>query len=501
MLNQSHFSSNFLFQRALLVLIESFYLFFSRHPALFYALFLFFGAAFWQGNNAMLFIGLFYFSLLFIKKPKETLFGCLLFFSPLLFRSPPQASTSIEGNFRVHITKITQAKTFTTPCYMYEAKVTFQEESPQSCFFKIPLSKERLIGNYDYFVDGKLMVREKKKAIFKPKPHTWHRGEKNFSLAELRFQAKSAIKTYLEKKMPQKRAPLLLAGLLTGEFSDPLLFWSFNNVGLSHLLCISGFHFGLVAFFCHLFLRLVLSPKKASVVLLLLLGAYFLFIGDNPAVERSWLMISTYLIGQIVEGRARGLNSIGAALAIALFDLSVLHSLGFQFSYAATFAILLFTPSLSNLFEQFFPKKKIVPLLSLPRRKQYQYAFTSFLRKALALSIGVHCIVLPLSLYHFHRFPLLSFLYNFFYPFLITISLYLLFLSFIFPFLHTLNALYTELLLEGIEWKIPFAPVWHVESFPLPLLISILSLFFTAGILAYYYLDCKKRHYAPFFWL
>ena len=87
-----------------------------------------------------------------------------------------------------------------------------------------------------------------------------------------------------------------------------------------------------------------------------------------------------------------------------------------------------------------------------------------FLRQGLALGIAVNLAALPLTLYHFHKFPLSGLLYNLFFPPMVSISLFLVAaaagVGLAFPWLaswiHSLNAAYTSFLLNSLIIKVNF---------------------------------------------
>lgn len=81
------------------------------------------------------------------------------------------------------------------------------------------------------------------------------------TLATLRYQAKTAVKEFIDRHFLHPRAAHFLSGMITGELEDLLLLNEFSLLGLSHLMAISGLHFSLLLLAFHFLLRLFLPYK------------------------------------------------------------------------------------------------------------------------------------------------------------------------------------------------------------------------------------------------
>jgi competence protein ComEC len=219
---------------------------------------------------------------------------------------------------------------------------------------------------------------------------------------------------------------------------------------------------------------------------MLAVNLYFLFVGSVPAVQRSWLVAMLYLTGKLLGRHASGLNLLGVALAVEiLLDPLISAHLGFQLSFLSCAGILLLHPLCESSLRKLFPK----PAFSeLPPLAQHVRLLSSYLREALAVTFSVNLAILPLLLLHFHQFPLLSLLYNLFFPFLVSLALFLLLVSLLvhllFPplasLLFPLTDLFTAQLLDlasypplALDYSLRFSslPAW-----PIPL--YLFSLFY-----------------------
>jgi len=338
-------------------------------------------------------------------------------------------------------------------------------------------------------VQGKLDRRGPFSYVFKPKE--WTEVEKSWSFAAWRYAAKEAYRGFLAKKCSSsQRAAEFLAALTTGDVDDRVLKYEFGHLGLQHLLAISGFHFGILIAFASFALSLLFPRFWKLVLLLFSLTAYYFFVGPFPAVQRSWLTAFAYLTGKLIGRQTSGLNLLGLALGVEIcMNPLIASNLGFQFSFASCGGILLLHPFFEKKLRAILPKRTLVERAALPNLPKHVYLLSSLLRHTIALDLAVNAALLPLLLYHFHVFPLLSLLYNLFFPFLLGTALSLLLLALSFHLLiPTLSSLFfsaaswlTEALLDlaayppaALDYPILAAdlPAWAIPFF----LFGLLSL-------------------------
>lgn len=314
--------------------------------------------------------------------------------------------------------------------FLYKGMATLDGKQVP-CLVHHPFTEDHPKANCDYILQGKLKKRSETQYSFIP--NKWIRVENTWSLAELRFQLKESLKKLLGQKLHKPKVATFLASLLTGDVEDRALRYQFGKLGLQHILAISGFHFAILIAFCSFFLKLFLPSKWQILALLLAINLYFLFVGSLPAVQRSYLVALFFLLGKLLKRNSSALNLLGAALFIeVLLDPSISNHLGFQLSFLSCLGILVFRPLFFPLAYFLFPKHNPTHL-SLSSRQGY--LFTTFFREALMITLAVNAAILPCLFFHFQTFPLLSLLYNLFFPFLVSLSLFLLLLSLLLFFL------------------------------------------------------------------
>ena len=479
--------------------------FWDRHPALLIGLHLTIGAALFFCWNIAYFFLLFcvWAPLLLERRGRHKTCTALLlllasyFYSHFLYSHavPPKAKCTGKGHFSIHSLKVGTSpfhRSFVYSGLLHEF-VTKEGKtiSHLPCKIFLPLEAKRPSADRDYLIEGVLI--EKSPYTFLLKPTEWKTVEKTHSLAEWRFQAKQTVHTFLERHFSNTSSLHLFKALLTGDVEERLFSLEFGKVGLQHLLAISGFHFAIFAAFCSFFLRFLFPPRYTDALLLVLLTLFYLFLGDSPSIQRAWCAISIFFSARLLGRQTSALNALGCALILEIvIEPHQITHIGFQLSFLSTLALLLLYPPLENFLTVLLPKRRFDSLLSLSRLEQHVYLFCHFLRKVLAVNFAVHLALIPVLLLLFHKFPLLSLLYNLFFPLGITLSL-LLFLaalplhllcSPLAEMLHRWNDSTTSAFLNLIIYP-PITLDYSIRCnfLPFSVVILFLSLLFTGAIL------------------
>jgi competence protein ComEC len=250
-----------------------------------------------------------------------------------------------------------------------------------------------------------------------------------------RFDVKNHLRSKLATTFPDPKCRALILSLLTGDIDDRGLALEFNRLGLLHLLGISGFQFSLLAYLLGLALRFFLSYRMAAALSLVILFCYTFVLGDSPPIERAFVstLLATWAL--LFGFRFSALNALGVAILWLLLKnpLLIFH-LGFQFSFLCTAAILIVYPHFKTYLSHLFAKRALSQTLQLVPLDQHGHIVSFFFREALALNLAIHLVTLPLILYHFHKFPLLSVIYNLFLPALFSLVYLLLILGMVIVF-------------------------------------------------------------------
>ena len=225
-----------------------------------------------------------------------------------------------------------------------------------------------------------------------------------FLLRSFVYPVRRFVVSFIDASMSGQPAALLKA-LLVGARGDidSELRKEFANVGVIHVLAVSGLHVGFIlAGLLGLFSFLRIRDPWRTVLTMIGLLFYAWLTGLSPSVFRASVMAIVLLGGRLLQRRSDILNSLAVAafiiLAIQPLDL---FQPGFQLSFAAVAGIVL----LYNRFTQIF-----------------QPLFYSLHEKGLGLlngivtlffvSLAAQAATLPLTAYYFGRLPIVSLLAN-----------------------------------------------------------------------------------------
>jgi competence protein ComEC len=262
------------------------------------------------------------------------------------------------------------------------------------------------------------------------------------------------ISSVFERSLPSEQAAVM-KGFLIGDVRNISreVYQRFKNTGTLHVLAASGANVGYVVASLLLVIRLFRLPRQYRIYLLIAGVVIFSFLAYNqPSVVRAAVMAIVTLIGMALYRDTNWLNNISVAgLVILVFRPLYLFDLGFQLSFGAAFALILFMP----VCEKWMPK----PIGII--RKATRYFLMIFYGSIIA-QLGV----IPILIYNFHTVPLVSFVANLIVVPLVgvatTLGVILVFLSAI-PVVSTLLAEVLTLTL-----KLTLASIDYFHALPIP---------------------------------
>lgn len=213
------------------------------------------------------------------------------------------------------------------------------------------------------------------------------------------FNCRSWVIHTLQKFIRSEKEQGLAEALLIG-YKDDLdknLVQSYTNTGVVHIIAISGMHLALI----YGLLLLLTKPLRRKQlkwpgVILILSGLWLftLLAGAQASVVRSAVMFTCIALGEALSRKTSVYNTLAlSAFLLLTYNSFWLWDVGFQLSYTAVLSIVTFYRPIYNWF--YFPNKTL-----------------DFIWKTMAVSIAAQIFTTPISLYHFHQFPVLFLLTN-----------------------------------------------------------------------------------------
>ncbi|HAV10665.1 MAG TPA: DNA internalization-related competence protein ComEC/Rec2, partial [Dehalococcoidia bacterium] len=254
-------------------------------------------------------------------------------------------STSFQFSARSVISKDTteplsgKAMVFTGkyPDYRYGdmIRVTGALETPQN------------FSDFDY--KGYLNEKGIRSVISYPKIVLTERGQGNKVLSII-YDLRRKLSQSLSLALPEPQNALAQGILLGLRSTIPQeLKTAFSKTGTTHILAISGLNLSIFIGIC-LAIGIWIFGRQRSIYIWLGLAItwiYTLISGMNAPVIRSALMVSLFLIAELLGRQRQALSAlIFAAAVMTAVDPAVLHDVSFQLSFLAMTGLITISPGL-----------------------------------------------------------------------------------------------------------------------------------------------------------
>lgn len=194
--------------------------------------------------------------------------------------------------------------------------------------------------------------------------------------------------------------------LLLGERGelDKKIRRTFVELGISHLLALSGMHLGLIAAAILLLMRRFRVRNLAP--LLVILALYLGTVGEVLSLYRAFGMAVFLILAKMIRRPMNPMRALGtAAFLLLLWSPHIFFSVGFQLSFAATFAVLLCMTSVP-MWKTKNPTAKLV----------------NYTGATIFVGTFVQLFIAPLLIHHFGRLSIVSPLATLvFFPFVLVV--------------------------------------------------------------------------------
>ena len=216
-------------------------------------------------------------------------------------------------------------------------------------------------------------------------------------LVDVREKVLNILRNNLGSRKELGLAEALLIGYK--DDLDKTLIQSYSNTGVVHIIAISGLHLGLIYWLLVQLFKPLQNRKSMNwlrpVTIISGLWLFSFLAGAQPSILRSAVMFTCIVIGAGIGKKTSIYNSLAfSAFALLCWNPYWLWDVGFQLSYSAVLSIVIFMRPIYNLF---YIKNKIL----------------DFFWKINSVTIAAQILTLPLSIYHFHQFPVYFLLTNF----------------------------------------------------------------------------------------
>jgi competence protein ComEC len=166
------------------------------------------------------------------------------------------------------------------------------------------------------------------------------------------FWLRNYLEQVIRRHLPALPASILAAMVLGQKRNIP---WLVNNSmiksGTVHILVVSGFNVGIVAFMINLLLKILRLGRKARIILIAIcLLVYCAITGATNPVIRATVMSLVFLAAYLLRREPDIYNSLtSAALFILVINPRQLFDIGFQLSFISVLAIVYFYPKFETL--------------------------------------------------------------------------------------------------------------------------------------------------------
>ena len=174
---------------------------------------------------------------------------------------------------------------------------------------------------------------------------------------------------------------------------------TYSVSGASHVLALSGLHLGIIYMLFSLFLPRRRWPALSQLVIILFIWAFVFLVGMSVSVVRSAVMLTVYGLLSIGNRDKMSINALAfTAIVMLMWNPSWLFDVGFQMSFMAVLAILLFVP----LFEDVFSAEYLM-----------EHRWIKRIWGLVTVSCSAQLGVAPLIAFYFGRFSTYFLLTNF----------------------------------------------------------------------------------------
>ncbi len=262
--------------------------------------------------------------------------------------------------------------------------------------------------------------------------------------------------------LPKKQASVAVGVLLGDKYLlDEEIKSNFKDIGVSHILAVSGLHTSVVAAVVFALLKATKLPRRyVNLLTCLSIVCFMALTGFSSSVMRAGIMLIVFYLGELFYAKADSLNSLGiATLLLTLFNPFSAGDMGLLLSVTATLGII--------LFEEYFEEG----IKRLSSNLKYGAEIISKIAGVVSVTISATIATLPIVALSFGKISLISVVSNILVVLPSMIMMICVFIAAILYLIVPLKftafpmALISGILINYITWcvdilaKVPFASI------------------------------------------
>lgn len=270
--------------------------------------------------------------------------------------------------------------------------------------------------------------------IYQEKVKILSKSDNKFLRAKREFNL--YIKKVLDNSLNKKNSNIIKRIFLVSQFDEDFE-KNVNEIGISHILAVSGLHIGIIFILINKMLTyLYINRKVREFIALFFIFLYSNFISNPPSVLRAEIFLTIYILTKCFYKINDSLNTLYlSSLIILINNPFMLFDIGFNLSFLSVFALIYILP--------YFKEKK-----------------ESILKRSFKITLSILIVTLPIILYNFGEISLFLFLANIvlvpIFIFVIILSFILLLLSLISIKISLFLGIIIDFLLDMLRFNIDF---------------------------------------------
>ena len=220
------------------------------------------------------------------------------------------------------------------------------------------------------------------------------------------YDIRNSVKESVYQLLPNEYGGLAVALILgdkSGISRETLS--NFNEIGITHLICVSGLHLSLWSLFIFAFFKKIgLNEKFSAIISALFVILFMLIAGMTYSVVRAGIMMLIYLLSVVLSRQRDSLNSLGFSVTvIAMENPFSIGALGLQLSVLSTAGLILYFQFLQPLIFEKIDGLKFKRLMKIIKSVISSFAVTA----------AAVAFTLPITLTLYKSFNFAVFISNF----------------------------------------------------------------------------------------